>query len=478
MAFSSSLFLFFFVPLFFFFYFLSPEKYRKYVLILGSYLFYGWGAPTFSVTLLLSMIIDWSLGNRIYLSRDKANAKTYYLLTYIVFNLGLLTYFKYTNFFIDNLNNALITFNLASTIQWAEIVAPLGISFIFFHKISYAVDIYSLKERPAKFSDYALYILFFPKILAGPIVKYQDIANQLICSKLNQDTVIQGTFRFSKGLSKKVIIADTLSVIANKAFLIPSASLDFSTAWLGIICYTFQIYFDFSGYSDMAIGLAKVIGINFPENFDKPYTAQSFTEFWKRWHITLSGWLREYVYFPLGGNRCSMLRNYSNIMVVFLISGLWHGANWTYIIWGIYHGSFVVLDKIIWLKLSKKTPKALNIILTFFLIIIGWALFKSDSMREAIQYLASMFNFFKTNSTGVQATIYLTNFEKFTVITASFFSFIPAFKPRFYTSTRVMNLFLFFDKKSLQMMLSITLLTLAILRMISSTHTSFIYFTF
>lgn len=479
MAFSSSLFLFVFVPVFFFSYFLTPGRGRKYVLLIGSYLFYAWGAPAFSATLLVSLFFDWLLGNKIYHYRDNVKVKKHYFLIYLALNVSALAYFKYSNFFIDNLNNVLTSLHLGSTIQWPQMIAPLAISFIFFHKISYAADIYSLKATPAKLGDYSLYILLFPKILAGPIIRYQDMAEQLLSYKTCRNDIVAGTLRFSTGLAKKVIIADTLGIVADQAFQISALSLDFSSAWLGIICYTFQLYFDFSGYTDMAIGLAKIMGFNFPENFNRPYIAQSFTEFWKRWHITLSTWLKEYVYYPLGGNRCSLQRNYANIMAVFLISGLWHGANWTFIIWGIYHAVFVVLDKAAWLKIARKTPKALNIALTFFLILIGWVIFRSSSINAAMDYLSCMFSAYNFSAVSGQSLIILTNFEKLIILLAAAFSFLPACTSPFTNKPELSNCLETVKNNSLVMMLlSIVLFALAITKMISSAHTPFIYFSF
>jgi alginate O-acetyltransferase complex protein AlgI len=292
------------------------------------------------------------------------------MITGIIENVGVLFYFKYWNFFIREFNQALSLIGLHSTAA-GDVLLPLGISFFTFHKISYLVDVYLSKVQPPdQFLDFAVYVTLFPKLIQGPIVPYHHFVSQLP----NHDHVLhdtsEGLFRFCIGLGKKVLIADVLGEVADNVFQLKFASMTCGYAWLGILCYTFQIYFDFAGYSDMAIGIGRMLGFRIPENFNQPYLAQNFREFWRRWHITLSDWFKEYLYIPLGGNRVSPSRNYLNLWIVFFVSGIWHGANWTFVIWGIYHGLFIVVEKRF--GLSKRLGKGLSIPLTFFLIMIGW----------------------------------------------------------------------------------------------------------
>jgi alginate O-acetyltransferase complex protein AlgI len=478
MAFSSPLFLLLFIPLFFIMYFAIKEKYRNFTLLVGSYLFYSWGAPKFAPILLVSILVDWYLGNKIYRQRDSKKSRKRYLILFLVFNIAMLAYFKYANFMIDNLNPLVTKLLSGTAIEWQQILIPLGLSFITFHKISYALDIYYLRDEPGGFSSYALYILMFPKVLAGPIIKFRDFSKQLTHKQVSLDNTMQGVFMFSRGLAKKVLIADTLSVVADKIFLLPINSLDSSTAWLGIIGYTFQLYFDFSGYSDMAIGLAKIMGFDFGKNFDYPYISQSFTEFWRRWHITLSEWLKEYLYIPLGGNRCSKFRNYLNLWIVFFVSGMWHGANWTFIFWGLYHGTFLVIDKVFWLKTSKRLLGIVNTAITFFLVMLGWVFFRAGSMTEATNFIYALFDFSRVADVGSQHLPPLSRLETVTFMCAALLSFVPlltSIRDRF---GEYRKWFVYENREAFYMMGSIGLLLLSISKAIGSSVASFIYFKF
>ncbi|MCK6649732.1 MAG: MBOAT family protein [Bacteroidia bacterium] len=315
------------------------------------------------------------------------------LLLSIFLNILLLVYFKYSNFFIDNLNSLLNAFNFHE-LSWTKVVLPIGISFITFHKISFIIDTYRDNSKTiVSFNNYLLYILMFPHQIAGPIVRYDEISSQ-INDRDENDTIdfkLSGLFRFIIGLSKKVIIANPLGDFVNGVFLLEVDTISSTTAWITILAYTFQIYFDFSGYSDMAIGLAKMMGFTFPENFKSPYLSLNITEFWKRWHITLGSFMREYLYIPLGGNRVSKFRLLINLWIVFLISGIWHGAEWTFVIWGVYHGFLLIIDRLILLKIMRYIPKGFNMIITFLLVTIGWVFFRSPNINYSLQYVKKLF---------------------------------------------------------------------------------------
>jgi alginate O-acetyltransferase complex protein AlgI len=274
-----------------------------------------------------------------------------------------------------------------------SIALPIGVSFIVFEKITYLVDLYRRVGRPAEsLANYLLYVFLFPKLLAGPIIKYHDIEQQLRTREWSLEDLSAGIVRFTWGLAKKVWIADPLGAVADEVFGLSPGDLSFGHAWLGLTCFTLQIYFDFSGYSDMAIGLARLMGFRLLENFNVPYMAQNFTEFWRRWHISLSSWIRQYLYAPLGGNRMSVVRTYFNLVLCFFLSGLWHGAKWSFIVWGVYHGVFLIVDKVGWLRLQLRLPVWARIGTTFCLVSVGWVLFRAVDIGHAAYYLAALFN--------------------------------------------------------------------------------------
>ncbi len=421
MLFNSPLFLFLFLPVVFSAYFLAGRKLRNTVAIIASILFYAWGEPKFIFVVTASAVIDWHLGNGIFHSSGKY-ARRALLAISIVLNIGILFYFKYTNFFIDNLAKALITMHL-QPVSIAQIALPIGVSFIVFEKITYVVDIFRGTGQPApRFSSYLLYVLLFPKLLAGPIIKYHDIADQLDSRPITLDDITAGLFRFSFGLAKKVLIADSLGDIVDNIFALSAPDLGFYNAWTGAVFFALQIYFDFSGYSDMAIGLGRIMGFRILENFNMPYISSNFTEFWRRWHISLSTWIRDYLYIPLGGGRRSPPRVYFNLWFCFLLSGLWHGANWTFVLWGVYHGSFLIADRVFWQGLQKKLPRIFNIAVTFFLLLIGWVLFRSQTFGQAWFYLCALFNPLLTEG----KLIYMGNNIIFFAAAGLILSFFPA----------------------------------------------------
>ncbi|MFL6514233.1 MAG: MBOAT family O-acyltransferase [Chthoniobacterales bacterium] len=381
MLFSTPFFLFLFLPVFFAFYWFVPA--HRWVLLAGSLLFYGWGEPVFLFVVLASGVFDWILGKQI--SRHGPRVR-WWVAVGVAANLALLVYAKYTVFAVANLN-ALFTAGGWKTWPVPKIALPLGVSFIVFEKITYVVDLFRKAAPPAKsLLDYLNYVFLFPKLLAGPIIKYHDIADQLSHPTHRYSEVEQGFVRFITGLGKKVLIADTLAPLSNQVFALSPTTLNTTSAWLGLACFTFQIYFDFSGYSDMAIGMGRMLGFRLMENFRDPYLATSFTDFWRRWHISLSTWIKEYLYVPLGGNRRSTPRNYFNLCLCFILCGLWHGAAWNFVTWGAIQGVALVCDRAFWLRFSERLPRPVNIALTFFAVALTWVFFRCDTLQHAFSF--------------------------------------------------------------------------------------------
>lgn len=392
MVFSSNIFLVFFLPIFLICYFCCPKSWRNVVLLLFSVVFYAFGAPTFVLLLLGSTIINFFLVKGSYKADNQLYKKLFSGLA-IAISLGLLIYFKYANFFVDNLNALLAAFGL-KTFTFAKVLLPIGISFFTFQSITYVIDTYRGDNKPMeKLTDYMLYILMFPQLIAGPIVRYCDIEGEILRRDYLWPESLHGFYRFVIGLSKKVLIADVIGAQVDILLSTDLSAMGTGTAWITIIAYTMQLYFDFSGYSDMAIGLGKMIGFHFPENFDNPYNSTSISEFWRRWHITLGTFMRNYLYIPLGGNRCSKPRMYFNLWVVFLLSGFWHGASWNFVIWGAYHGFWLVLERIGLSKFYRKIGKYPSVIITFFIVTVGWAIFRIENLPDCLTFISRLFAF-------------------------------------------------------------------------------------
>ena len=424
MVFSSILFILFFLPAFILTYYLVPKKLKNIVILVFSIVFYSWGGPRFIFVILGTTFLDFHLVR--WMSQTKAQRHRRLMLALSVFiNLGLLCYFKYSNFFVENVN-AVLSLMGVQHLHWTKLVLPIGISFYTFETITYVVDVYRKVHKPLdNFWSYQLYIIFFPKLIAGPIIRYHDLADQIEDRSKDEtvDNVLIGFYRFAIGLAKKVLIANQMGLYADMVFDMNYADLGTSTAWMGILAYTFQIYFDFSGYSDMAIGIARMVGFKFPENFNNPYISQSITEFWRRWHISLGAWMRNYLYIPLGGNRvASKSRLYLNLWLVFLASGLWHGASWSFVLWGAYHGLFLVLERGFLLKVYEKIGKIPSMFLTFFFVVIGWVFFRIENISEAFVFLKKLFAFEAGNS-----NIFDSEFYSYLML-AIVFSFITCFK--------------------------------------------------
>lgn len=394
MVFSSAVFLLFFLPLFLLVYYLIYPRLKNLSILLFSVLFYAWGAPDFVFIVLASMVVNFYIVRQMHAS-GKIKLRRILLGVSVAINLGLLLYFKYANFFIENVNAIIEGVGLGNPVTWTRIILPIGISFFTFQSLTYSVDVFRKVHDPLKkVTDYILYILMFPQLIAGPIVRFNWIASQITNRQETSDDRLLGFYRFVIGLAKKVLIANVMGAEADRIMVMDFATIDSTTAWIGILAYTFQIYFDFSGYSDMAIGIGRMIGFTFPENFNNPYVSRSITEFWRRWHITLGAWMRDYLYIPLGGNRVKTKRRfYFNLWFVFLVSGLWHGASWNFVLWGAFHGFFLILDRIFLLKLLEKAGKFFSTIFTFFLAVMGWVVFRIESFSDAMIFYQRLFAF-------------------------------------------------------------------------------------
>ena len=391
MLFSSLVFLYGFLPAFLLLYYLSPASWRNTTALLGSLLFYAWGEPIFAVLLLVSGTADYSLS--LWIARlplTAARRRRSLLALALTYNLGALAYCKYSNFFVEQFNGVLGWFQIGG-IPWTQIVLPIGISFFTFQKITYLVDVYRGTAQPTRsLRDYLLYISLFPHLVAGPIIRFHDLADQITGRAHTLDRFTSGLWRFALGLGRKVLLANPLGQAADQAFATKLNALDTPHAWLGILCYTLQIYCDFAAYSDMAVGLARMFGFEFCENFSHPYASRSITEFWRRWHRSLSTFMRDYLYIPLGGNRVNSWRQVFNLWFVFLVSGFWHGASWNFIVWGAYHGFFISLEKVIGHERVKRLPALAGWAATFLLAMLGWVFFRANNLTEAMHYLGRL----------------------------------------------------------------------------------------
>ncbi|MEE9394514.1 MAG: MBOAT family protein [Planctomycetota bacterium] len=391
MVFADHIFLYAFLPAFLVLYAVSPRSLRSLTIALGSYLFYGWWRPDFVVLMLFSTAVDYTSGGKIAAARARGETGKAWMTFSIVINLILLAYFKYANFGLETLNHLLVSADQGH-LEWAKVILPVGISFYTFQTMSYSIDVYRGDAKPVdSFPDFMAYVALFPQLIAGPIVRYASVADQLRERRHTLAKVYHGVLLFQIGLAKKVLLGDPLGQVATSAFT--GESLPFVEAWIGVAAFAFQIYFDFSGYSDMAIGIGLMLGFRFPVNFDSPYRSGSITEFWRRWHISLSSWLRDYLYIPLGGNRGGSIRTYFNLAVTMLLGGLWHGAAWTFILWGAWQGLWLILERSRGgLPFYGKLPRVLRIPITMVIVCFGWVLFAADSLPDAMVYYQSLAN--------------------------------------------------------------------------------------
>ena len=470
MLFSSLTFLFGFLPTLIILYFMvKNRKYKNIVLLVFSLLFYAWGEPKYIFLMLLTILIVYIFGILIdkFDKEKKFNLKKLSLILCIILVLGSLIVFKYSKFLIENINSIFNT-----KINLINVVMPIGISFYTFQILSYIIDLYNKKIKLQKnYFSLALYVSLFPQLIAGPIVRYETVEDEIDNRKETKEYIIAGTKRFIIGLSKKVIIANQMALLADLVFNNHNGSHGTSIIWLGTFAYTLQIYFDFSGYSDMAIGLGKIFGFHFLENFDYPYISKSVTEFWRRWHISLSSWFRDYIYIPLGGNKVNKLKWVRNILLVWMLTGLWHGAAWNFIIWGIYYGLLLLFEKLFLNKVLSKLPSIINWIYTFVIVMIGWMIFRSNTLNELLLFIKSMFSYKHTDWITILADN-LSTFNSLVFIIPAFIFSFPIFKK---LNENYSN------KTVYEIILNIILLTLFLICIIcltSSSYNPFIYFRF
>ena len=389
MIFSSIFFLFVFLPVTLILYFLVPWKLKNLVLLLTSLVFYAWGEPVYVFLMLFSILFNYLSGLEIiwYQERQYARRAQISFWITVAVNLGLLGFFKYYGFFVENLN-AVLPFR----IPYAELALPVGISFYTFQTLSYIIDVYKGNVPVQKnFVSFGAYVTMFPQLIAGPIVRYADIDQQLTVRTLSLEKFGQGVAWFVQGLAKKVLLANNIGSTFDAIAALAPQDRSVLTAWIGCLAYAMQIYFDFSGYSDMAVGLGKMFGFEFVRNFDYPYISKSITEFWRRWHISLGTWFREYVYIPLGGNRVSVPRHVLNILIVWFLTGFWHGASWNFIVWGLYYGVLLLLEKYILSPVLSRLPGPVTQLYSFFLVLLGWVPFFSPDLSSTLTFLGNMF---------------------------------------------------------------------------------------
>ena len=470
MTFNSMVFLWGFLPVILLLYYFSNNKIKNLFLVIISLVIYAWGAyktlPILGISILINYIVGMIIGKQ-----SKPIFRKIFLAVGIIFNIGMLAYFKYCNFFIENINN----WTGNKIFETSQLILPLGISYFTFSAVSYIFDVYrkdvEVQKNPI---NLALYILFFPKLIMGPIESYKDFEYYIKNKDISVENLASGIKKFIYGLTKKVIIANSMAVIADIIFESNFANLTLPISWIGTLCYMMQIYFDFSGYSDMAIGLSKMLGINLKENFDLPYTSCSITEFWRRWHISLSSWFKNYLYIPLGGNRKGKFRTYCNLFIVFFTTGLWHGASWNFIAWGLFNGFFMIIERI-FLKnlLDKNKFKLLNRIYTLFVILISWVLFRVSNIEQAIIYIKHMFI---PNEVAVENMVYLSNVLTLSniIIFASSILLSGILPSILRKSNKIRNVYeVFFEP-----LILIVLLLVCIMYIVNGTYNSFIYMNF
>ena len=414
MVFSSLLFLFRFLPAVLLLYYIAPRKIRNLVLFLFSLLFYAWGEPKYVFLMLFSITMDFFMGQMVAKSKARNNRKAAkrFLTISIVVNLSILAFFKYADFIIGTINSV-----AGLSLPMLSVPLPIGISFFTFQTMSYVIDVYKGATKVQKnWVNCGTYVSMFPQLIAGPIVQYKTIAEQMEHRKENASDFAEGIHRFLLGMGKKVLLANTIGLLCDAVMALEITQVPVLTAWLGAIAYTFQIYFDFSGYSDMAIGLGKMFGFHFLENFNYPYISRSITEFWRRWHISLSSWFKEYVYIPLGGNRRGVLLQARNILVVWMLTGIWHGASWNYVLWGVYYGILLMLEKFLLKPVLKHLPGVLQNVYTMVLVIFGWVLFKCEDLSYCFSYLKAMVGGFHAGWIGRESMYLLRNYGVLLVI--------------------------------------------------------------
>jgi len=392
MLFTSPSFLYVFLPLFLLLYFAAPDRSKNAVLMGGSFLFYSVLAGAFTIVLLLSVLANFRIALWMERARTRSGGRAW-LIAAVCLNLLPLLYYKYAGFSVEIMRQlAALAGAPAPLPGFVAPALPAGISFFTHQALSYVADVHWRRVRPLRsVVDFGMYHACFPQLIAGPIVRFEEIEEEVLRRRHRREDVYDGIVQFCFGLAKKVILADTIAVLANSAFDLPAGELTFGSAWLGILAYTLQLYFDFSGYSDMAIGLGRILGFHYPENFDQPYRSRSVTEFWRRWHMTLSRWFRDYVYIPLGGNRATLPRNLFNLFTVFFLCGLWHGAAYSFVLWGLYHGVLLVTERLLRFAGAPSLPRPLGWAYTMTAVMVGWVFFRAGTIEGALQYVHTMF---------------------------------------------------------------------------------------
>lgn len=406
MVFSSLTFLYIYLPIVMILYFISPMKIKNLIILVSGLFFYAWGEPVCVFIMLFSTAIDYTAGILMNKYDDNQKIRTACLIVSVVMNIGLLAVFKYSDFIIATINsipgvditNPVLYLNRAINdvidlnLNEKRVELPIGISFFTFQSMSYTIDLYRRNIKVQRnFFSFASYVSLFPQIVAGPIVRYEDVQKEIDDRKIGVGMVSDGISIFVKGLAKKVLLANNIGLIWTNIKAMDYSELSVATAWIGILAFTFQIYFDFSGYSDMAVGLGKMLGFNFPKNFDYPYMSRSISEFWRRWHITLGSWFKSYVYISLGGNRNGTAKTIRNLLIVWMLTGLWHGASWNFILWGLYFGILIIIERLGWGKVLERLPAPISGLYTFVLVVFGWVLFDTNTLTECFAYFGAMF---------------------------------------------------------------------------------------
>ena len=465
MVFSSAIFLLMFLPIVFVLNFLVKKEYSNLILLIASLLFYAWGEPYLVLLMIFSIVVNWLMGCLI--GKSQGARKKIFLIIGVVLDLGVLGYYKYAGFLVSILNGAL----RQEVIPVPQIALPIGISFFTFQAISYIADVYrGDTEASPKLVNVALYISFFPQLIAGPIVKYRDINKQIEDRTITWNNTSAGFKRFIYGLAKKVLISNVLGLCVDTIYSYNIEIIDPKTAWIGALAYTFQIYYDFSGYSDMAIGLAKMFGFDILENFNYPYLSKSISEFWRRWHISLGSWFREYVYIPLGGNRKGKARTYVNLIIVFFLTGLWHGADFSFVLWGLFHGFFQIIERLGLKKLLDKT-KILSTVYCFLIVNFGWVLFRAEDTITGLRYIARMAMPWRYSYLGIASWNYIDNKTIFAGICAILgMGLIKVVAPE--------KLAIKWRDSVVEAIYCIVLLVLCLASVASDTYNPFIYFQF
>ena len=406
--FTAPTFLFYFLPVVLAVYFVTPGKLKNFILLVASLLFYAEGEKFYTLIMVASIVVNYVAGLALGVPEDNRRRKLLLIIA-VTFNLALLGTYKYGDFLVGNLNVLLSAVDLHA-MRLPGNHLPIGISFFTFHALSYVTDVYRREVRPMRrFDSFALYITLFPQLIAGPIIRYKIIASQFSDRQVTLEGFAEGVKRFVIGLGKKLLVADTVAYTADQIFSAHLAQLTVPVAWLGVICYTIQIYFDFSGYSDMAIGMGRMFGFVFPENFNYPYIATSITDFWRRWHMTLSSWFRDYLYIPLGGNRRRPIRVYFNLLVVFFLCGLWHGATWSFVVWGLFHGIFLIIERVGLREWLERRAAILRHAYVLLVVMVGWVFFNARTLSQAVMLLSVMFGLRHGSGVEYNLALYLNS---------------------------------------------------------------------